>query len=70
MAFLIHNVSNVIHTSYINFLSTQLIFYIVKGKQVDIGRVISNKIWEIVDSPKRHDFGFLGLIWDYADTLV
>lgn len=29
------------------------------GKQVDIARVTSNKIWEMIDSSKRHAIGFL-----------
>lgn len=78
MAFTLHNITSNIHTSSVTLYNAYLIWYISKGNQVDISKIISNKIWEIIGSQQKHILKFLGLImncvsnpmWTFLTTIV
>lgn len=67
---LLQNVTPISHTSSRTMLTAQLIWYTMKGNQVDIEIVNSKKYGRLQIHQKDISLDSLDLSWDCVDTLV
>lgn len=62
MIFILHNTPPQSHTFSATLNASLLIYYILTNQEIDISRIISYNIWDIMHSYTNPPLAFLGLI--------